>query len=138
MRIFQKKRFAACLALVLAAWLVTGAYPLAAADAATDDEKAPTTVRLEILLTAKAGGKPIKNASVYVKFKEKRRLRRDKKREWSLKTNPNGRAVLKSIPAGRVLIQIVAPGWRTYGKFYEFEGGKVSLEIELERPPKWF
>ena len=134
MRTFQRKKFAAWLVLVFVAGLVTGVLRLPAAE----DEKTAVGVRLEILLTAKADGKPIKNASVYVKFKEKRRLRRDKKREWTLKTNPSGRAVLKHVPAGTVLIQIVAPGWRTYGRFHELEGEKVSLEIELERPPKWF
>ena len=134
MRTFQRKKFVACLALVFVAGLVTGVRRLPAAA----DGKSPARVRLEILLTAKADGKPIKNASVYVKFTEKRRLRRDKKREWNLKTNPDGRAVLKLIPAGTVLIQIVAPGWRTYGRFHELKGEKVSLEIELERPPKWF
>ncbi len=95
-------------------------------------------VNLEIKLLGKTNCKPIKDASVYIKFKEKRRLRRDKKREWVSKTNREGRAVVRGVPEGTVLVQIVIPGWRPYGKFHKIKSPKHVLQIELERPPKWF
>ncbi len=112
----------------LLCFLVTAAPPAVAED----------MVRLEIKLTAKKSGKPIKNASVYVKFKQKRLLRRDKKKEWSVKTNPEGRAVVPRLPEGNVLIQVIAPGWKTYGKFHEIKGPKQVIEIALDKPPKWY
>ena len=93
-------------------------------------------VRLEVVLTSEASGKPIRNASVYVKFKKKRRFRRDRGHAYVGKTDPEGRTVFPRIPVGQALIQVVAEGWRTYGKFHELESGRILLEIALERPPK--
>lgn len=101
---------------------------------AEDDD----SVRLEIILTSKKTEKPIRDATVYVKFKQQRRLRKDKQREWSVKTNRQGQAVINGLPEGTVLVQIVVPGWRTYGMFHEIKSPKHKLEIELEKPPKWF
>ncbi len=96
------------------------------------------TVRLEIQLTSKETEKPIRDATIYVKFKQNRRLRKDRQREWNVKTNRKGHAAINGLPAGTVLVQIVVPGWRTYGKFHEIKSPKHKLEIELEKPPKWF
>jgi len=101
--------------------------------AAEDD-----STRLEIEVTAQEGGEPIANAIIYLKFKEKRTLWKDKKREWTVKSNPDGKAVVPVIPVGRVLVQVVCKGWKTYGDFHELEGPKHSLEIKLERPRKWY
>jgi hypothetical protein len=94
--------------------------------------------RLEVEVTAQEGGEPVANATIYLKFKEKRTLWKDKKREWTVKTNPDGKAVVPIIPVGRVLVQVVCPGWKTYGEFHELEGPKQTLEIKLERPRKWY
>ncbi len=94
--------------------------------------------RLEIEVTAEESGEPIANAIIYIKFKEKRTLWRDKKREWSVKTNPDGKAVVPIAPTGHVLVQVFAKGWKTYGEFHELEGPKHSLEIKLKPPKKWY
>lgn len=94
--------------------------------------------RLEVEVTAKESGEPIENATVYVKFKEERFLRRDKRLEWSLKTNREGKAVFPAVPEGRVLVQVVADEWKTYGKFYTIQGPKHVLEIRLSPPKKWY
>lgn len=114
-----------------AAWLVaSSSVPVIAGE---DDQ-----VRLEVSLTAAETGAPIPNATVYVKFKEERLLRRDKKREWSLKTNPDGKAVFPPLPAGQVLVMVVAPGWKTYGSYHSLQGPKKLLEIKLNPPKKWY
>lgn len=95
-------------------------------------------VRLEISVTAEATGEPIKNASVYVKFKQSRTWRRDKDRTFVLKTNPEGKAVVPELPEGRVLVQIIAPGWKTYGEFHEIAGPKQTIDIKLQRPKKQY
>lgn len=95
-------------------------------------------VRLEVEVTAEDGGQPIANAAIYVKFKEERSLRRDKQREWSVKTNPEGKAVFPLLPEGKVLVQVVAKGWKTYGKFHTLRGPKYVIEIKLKRPRPWY
>ena len=119
------------LALAFAVWFLSAAA-LVAAD---DQDK---LVRLEVKVTSEKTGKPIDNATVYIKFKRKRLLRRDKRHEWTVKTNRAGRAVLPVLPAGEVLVQIVMPGWKTYGRFHTLRGPKQVLEIKLKKPKKWY
>lgn len=95
-------------------------------------------VRVEINVKAKETEKPVAYASVYIKFKEKRWLRKDKKREWHVKTNPDGKAIIPEVPEGNALIQVVAEGWKTYGEFHDLKGPKQTIEIELERPKRWY
>jgi hypothetical protein len=101
--------------------------------AAADEE-----ARLEVTITAEETGDPIPNASVYLKYAEKRFLRKDKKIEFSSKTNDEGKAVFPPVPEGRVLVQIVARGWKTYGKYHEIEGPKHTLEVKLQPVKRWY
>ena len=39
---------------------------------------------------------------------------------------------------GRVLIQIVVPGWKTFGKWYDITDPNQAIKIHLERPPQWY
>lgn len=124
----QRKIWAAALV-----WgVLLGLAPLLGSGAEKD------RVRLEIKITAEETDKPIANASVYVKFKEKRFLWKDKKREWHVKTNPEGKAVFPAVPEGNALVQIVAEGWKTYGEFHDLKGPKQTLEIKLKRPKRWY
>jgi hypothetical protein len=42
------------------------------------------------------------------------------------------------IPRGKFLVQIIAPGWKTFGEYYEVEQAEQTINIELVRPPKWY
>ncbi|MBI4461282.1 MAG: carboxypeptidase regulatory-like domain-containing protein [Acidobacteria bacterium] len=100
-------------------------------------------VPLEVKVLAAADDTPIGNASVYVRFKEGRWLLKDKKRNWHVKTNHEGMARLPGVPPGKVLIQVVAEGWKTYGKYYEIseenpEQKMQVIEIKLDRPRRWY
>ena len=93
--------------------------------------------RLTVEVTGGDANKPIENASVYLKTYEERRIK-DKKTEISVKTNQEGIAHLPDVPLGRVLIQIVADGWKPYGHWYDITDPKQTIAIHLERPPKWY
>ncbi|MFQ5776442.1 MAG: carboxypeptidase-like regulatory domain-containing protein [Terriglobia bacterium] len=95
-------------------------------------------VRLEVVITAADTGEPIENASVYAKFKRQRLLRKDKKVEWAAKADPDGKAVFPVLPEGRVLLQVVAKGWKTYGRYHTLKGPKCVIEIKLKRPKRWY
>ena len=118
--------------LLLAALLVAAAG--AGLSAGPQDEE----VRLEVAITAEESGDPVTNATVYLKYEEKRFLRKDKKIEFTSKTNDDGKAVFPLVPEGRVLVQIVAKGWKTYGKYYELEGPKQTLEVKLQPARRWY
>lgn len=101
-----------------------------------NSDDAPTT-RLKIHITA--NDKPISNATVYVRFNVSGGfLRKDKLAELDLKTNQDGSVKVPDIPRGRVLVQVIAKGWHTYGKWHDVDGEEQTIEIKLEPPPHWY
>lgn len=98
----------------------------------------PATVKLRIEVSG-ADGKPIGNASVYVRFNESGGLfHRDKLAELNFKTNQDGSVKVPDVPQGRILIQVVAKGWHTFGKWYEFNTEAQTVQIKLDPPPHWY
>ncbi len=97
----------------------------------------PTTTKLRIRVTA--DGKPVGNASVYVRFPVAGGIfHKDKLSELNLKTNEDGSAKVPDIPRGKILIQVVAKGWKTYGKWYDIDSEAMTVEIKLEAPAHWY
>ena len=101
-------------------------------------QAAATTCRLTIEIKGGEKDVPVENASVYVKYIEERKLAKDKKLELNVKTNREGVAHVQEAPLGRALIQIVAEGWKTYGRWYDVTDAKQTISIHLEKPPKWY
>lgn len=96
-----------------------------------------TTTKLRIHVTA--ADKPIGNASVYVRFPVAGGLlHKDKLAEMNLKTNEDGSVKVPDIPRGKILIQVVAKGWKTYGKWYDIDTDAMTVEIKLEPPAHWY
>lgn len=98
----------------------------------------PGTTKIKIVVT-NSSGKAVENASVYIRFPESGGfLRKDKLAELDLKTNQDGTVKVPEIPQGKILIQIYAKGWRTFGKWYDIEAEQQTVEIKLESPPRWY
>jgi hypothetical protein len=99
----------------------------------------PATVKLRIEVTSAADGKPVGNASVYVRFNESGGfLHKDKLAELNLKTNQDGSAKVPEVPQGKILIQVIAKGWHTFGKWYDIETDEQTIQVKLEPPPHWY
>ena len=116
--------------------IVTGAQQ----DQPPSPKKDPTPTqynRLTVEVTGGDSNKPVENASVYVKTVEEH-LIKDKKSEVSVKTNQVGVAHVPEPPLGRVLIQVVADGYKPYGHWFDITDTKQAVKIHLERPPKWY
>jgi hypothetical protein len=97
-----------------------------------------SSVHLTIVVTSAEDKKPVDSASVYVKYVQGRLLGKDKKIEMNLKTNLSGVVHVPEIPRGRFLVQVIAPGWKTFGEYYEVDQAEQTINIELARPPKWY
>lgn len=96
------------------------------------------TTKLRIIVTA-GEDKPIGNASVYVRFNTPGGfLRHEKQVEMNFKTNQDGSVKVPEVPQGKVLIQVIAKGWHTYGKWYDVEKDEETIPIKLEPPPHWY
>lgn len=93
---------------------------------------------IHILVTAGDKNKPVDSASVYVRYEENRKFRRDKLAEMDLKTSAEGKVRVPYVPKGKILIQVIAKGWKTYGKWFDLtEDGQV-FKIHLLPPPHWY
>ena len=133
------------LALIALLFAATNAATLCAQDHAAKDSQAPAdsaesapAKRLRIEVSGGDKNVAVENASVYLKYTEEKKLGKDKKYELNVKTNRSGVAHIPDPPLGRVLIQIVAEGWKTYGKYYELSDPGEVIKIHLDRPPKWY
>lgn len=100
--------------------------------------RADVSNRVTIEVTGGTNDVPVENASVYVKYVEERTLRKDKKVELNVKTSRDGLAHVANAPMGRALVQVIAEGWKTYGRWYDISEPKQVIKIHLERPPKWY
>jgi hypothetical protein len=93
---------------------------------AKPDKHATTRLRIEV--TGGDANKPVADASVYVRYPD------DKKFELDLKTNQEGIARSPEIRQGKLLIQIVAPGWKTYGEYHDISEAEPTIQIHLAKP----
>jgi hypothetical protein len=97
----------------------------------------PST-RVTIEVTGGDNDRPIENASVYLKYVEEHKIAKNKQFELNVKTNREGIAHIPDAPLGRVEIQIVAEGWKTFGRWFDITDAKEPIKIHLDRPPKWY
>ena len=118
--------------------IACGALPsTSAASTAQSEKPAPVdkhaTTRLRIEVTGGDANTPVADASVYVRFPER------KKDELDLKTNLEGVARTPEIRQGKVLIQIVAPGWKTYGEYHDLTEPEQTVQVHLVKPTtRWY
>ncbi len=105
------------------------------------DEKSKGTTNLRIEVTAGDKGEPVSNASVYVRFDRPSgllHLHKEKKVEMNLRTNQEGVTKVPDIPRGKVLIQVIASSWKTFGQWYTLDKDEETIKIKLEKPPHWY
>lgn len=127
----------ACLLLPAGAAFARRQTP-ATPDSGTPARTAPQSNRVRIEVTGGDADTPVENASVYLKYVEERKLRKDKKIELNVKTNREGVAHVPDAPLGKVLIQVIAEGWKTYGKWIEITEPRQIIKVKLEKPPRWY
>jgi|SRR6266568_2201654 hypothetical protein len=94
--------------------------------------------RITIEVTGGEKETPVENASVYFKYVEEHKIKKNKTMELNVKTNRDGLAHVPDAPLGRVLIQVLAEGWKSYGRWFDITNPKQTIKIRLERPPKWY
>lgn len=83
------------------------------------------------------GGKPIERAGVVVRFVEGRSVAKFGKKirtTYELRTNQEGVAKVPSIPQGKILIQVIAKGYQTFGETFDVKEEEKTLEIKLNPP----
>jgi hypothetical protein len=106
------------------------------AKAGKSSEQGMTKLRIQVRDT---NGKAVANASVYVRYnKSGGFLHKDKLAELDLKTNGEGDVKVPPVPQGNIMIQVIANGWHTFGKWYEIDKDEESIDIKLTPPAHWY
>ena len=99
----------------------------------TAKEKAPQQFAdLKFVVLKEYNGLPIRNASVILHQLDARG--RQEQGGLQLKTDNEGKASYAGIPYGKVRIQVIAPGFQTYGQDHDINQPEHEFVIKLKRP----
>ena len=85
----------------------------------------------------KRGGRPVDRASVVVRFVEGRsvvKLGKKVRTTYEMRTNQEGIARVPGIPQGKILIQVIAKGYQTFGQEFEVTEEEKTIEVKLNPP----
>jgi len=112
--------------VILAALLLLGIV------AAKDKNKPQEASNLSFVVLKDDNGKPVRNASVVL---HQVGVRGDQGQGGlQLKTDAEGKASYAGIPYGKLRIQVIAPGFQTYGEDHEINQPEHEFVIRLKRP----
>ena len=124
------------LALHVCTLLVLGlalAFP-----ALAEDDPDMTTITVEVM---NQRDKPVPRASVVVRFVEGRSVVKFGKKiitSYQLRTSNEGKVTVPPIPQGKILIQVIAKGYQTYGDYHEIYEATRTVPIKLLPPQKQY
>jgi 5-hydroxyisourate hydrolase-like protein (transthyretin family) len=87
------------------------------------------------------GGRPIEHADVVVKFVSGHSailLGKAIRTSWEMRTNQEGIAKVPEVPQGKILIQVIATGYQTFGQTYEVNQLEKTIDIKLNSPQEQY
>ena len=121
----MKKRFL----IVTAVVVVLGAGLIGLAGAQDDDVPMSD---LRFVVVRDYNGKPVRNAAVVLH--PVNRKGKQSRGGLELKTDGEGRANIDGIPYGPLRIQVLAPGFQTFGEDYQIDKAEMLITVKLKRP----
>ncbi len=121
----MKNKMRICLPLILV---------LISAMAWASQEKGSADISFKVLKDD--NGKPVRNAAVVLhNVNEKGKASAG---GMELKTDAEGNASYQGLPYGKILIQVIAPGFQTYGESFEINEASKTITIKLKRPQEQY
>lgn len=121
-----KSLIAACFAVALTL----------AAFAQKEHKKERQTAQLNFVVVRESNGKPVRNAEIVLHLLDKDG--KQKQESLELKTHEDGKAETTGIPYGKVRIQVIASGFRTYGEDYDIKDASLDVTIKMQKPADQF
>lgn len=91
---------------------------------------------LKFLVIRDYNGKPIRNASVVL-----HPVKKDGKQSrggLQLKADAEGKASFDGVPYGKLRVQVLAPGFQTFGEDYEIDQPVEEITVRMKRPQQQF
>jgi hypothetical protein len=86
-------------------------------------------------------GKPVDRANVVVKFAGGRsiaKLGRKVRTSWEVHTTQEGEVEVPEIPKGKILVQVIAKNFQTFGQTFDVDEDERTIEIALSPPQKQY
>lgn len=96
------------------------------------DEAEEPTSTLNFLVLKQDNGKPVRNAAVIMHSVNSHG--KQGRGDLELKTDLDGKASFDGVPYGTLRVQVLAPGFQTFGQDYEVSQTKMDFTIKLNRP----
>lgn len=110
--------------------------PLAAFAGKKSAAPVEKTASVNLTVVRDSNGKPVKNAEVVLHLIDNHG--KQKQEGMELKTHDDGKAEATGLPYGKVRIQVIAPGFRTYGQDYSIDQPNLEITIKMQRPAEQF
>ena len=112
-------------------WIV-GAFSVAANASDKKSQYDVPVSSLSFVVVKDYNGKPVRNAGVVMHSVGKN----DKQDRGGLelKTDAEGKANFDGVPYGKLRVQVLAPGFQTFGEDYEINQPTMEITIKLKRP----
>ncbi len=87
---------------------------------------------LKFVVVKDSNDKPVRNASVILHPVDKNG--HQDKGGIELKTDHDGKTNMDGVPYGKLRVQVIAPGFRTYGEDFEINQPEQEITIKLQKP----
>jgi hypothetical protein len=87
---------------------------------------------LQFMVVKDENGKPVRNAEIVLHAVDKHGKQHTDGLE--LKTHEDGKAQISGIPFGKVRVQVIARGFRTFGEDYVINQAAHEITIKLQKP----
>ena len=112
--------------------LLAGTFLLRVGASDKKSQYADPVAVLNFLVVRDYNGKPVRNAGVVMHTVGKH----DKQDRGGLelKTDAEGKASFDGVPYGKLRIQVLAPGFQTFGDDYDINQPTMEITIKLKRP----
>jgi len=117
---------------VVVALAVTFLAALGAGQAWAQDEEEGPMSNMKFVVVRDASGKPVKNAAVVL-----HPVKKNGKQAMGgleLKTDEEGKTWIDGIPYGILRVQVLAPGFQTFGEDYEIKQPETLITVRMKRP----
>jgi hypothetical protein len=98
---------------------------------AQQEDEGPMS-ELQFVVVKDYNGKPIRNAAVVLHPVNKKG--KQAKGGLELKTDNDGRTNIDGIPYGPLRVQVLAPGFQTFGEDYQIDKPELQITVKLKRP----
>jgi hypothetical protein len=87
---------------------------------------------LKFVVLKAHNGKPVRNASVVLHIVDKKG--KQARGGFQLKTDSEGKANFDGCPYGRLRIQVLTPGFQTFGEDFDIDQPEREFVIKLKKP----